>query len=91
MQEEMMDRRGPPRCTTARNDRRIVRMAVMVRAATSQTIAQQIQSATHHSMSARTIRRRLQQSTMSARRPLLRLPLSGNHRRLPLQWSDERR
>ncbi|GFV01562.1 hypothetical protein TNCV_2961551 [Trichonephila clavipes] len=35
-----------------------------------------IQSVKHHSVSARTIRRRLQQSGMSARRPLLRLPLT---------------
>ncbi|UYV63612.1 hypothetical protein LAZ67_2004968 [Cordylochernes scorpioides] len=42
-------------------------------------------------VSARTIRRRLQQSGLSARRPLLRLPLTQNHRRLRHQWYDERR
>ncbi|GFX51585.1 transposable element Tcb1 transposase [Trichonephila clavipes] len=36
-------------------------------------------------MSARTIRRRLQQSGLSARRPLLGLPLTQNHRRLRRQ------
>ncbi|GFV00479.1 transposable element Tc1 transposase [Trichonephila clavipes] len=59
MQEETTDRRSrshPPRCTTTRNDRRIVLMAVMNHAATSRTIAQQIQSVTPHLMSARTIR-----------------------------------
>ncbi|GFV52229.1 transposable element Tcb1 transposase [Trichonephila clavipes] len=65
-------------------------MAVMDRAATSRTIVQQIQSVTHHSVSVRTIRRRLQKSGMSARRPLLCSPLSGNHRRLHRQWCDER-
>ncbi|GFX06160.1 transposable element Tcb1 transposase [Trichonephila clavipes] len=54
----------------------------MDRVATSRTLAQWIQSATHHSVSARTIRRRLQKNGMSARHPLLRLPLPGNHRRL---------
>ncbi|GFW97864.1 transposable element Tcb1 transposase [Trichonephila clavipes] len=39
----------------------------------------------------RTIRRRLQQSCLSARRPLLGLPLKQNHRRLHRQWCDERR
>ncbi|GFU99149.1 transposable element Tcb1 transposase [Trichonephila clavipes] len=34
------------------------------------------------SLSARTIRRPLQQSDLSARRPLLGLPLTENHRRL---------
>ncbi|GFX73225.1 transposable element Tc1 transposase [Trichonephila clavipes] len=88
MQEEMTYQRGqsqPPRCTTARDDRWIVRMAVMDRAASSRIIAQQIQSVTHHSMSPRTVRRRLQQSGISARRLLLRLPLTGN------TWCDERR
>ncbi|GFX65699.1 transposable element Tcb1 transposase [Trichonephila clavipes] len=40
----------------------------------------------HHSVSACTIRRRLQQSGLSARRPLLGLPLMQNHRRLCRQW-----
>ncbi|GFT11176.1 HTH_38 domain-containing protein [Trichonephila clavipes] len=37
-------------------------MAVTDRSVTSRTMAQHIESVTHHSMSARTIRRRLQQS-----------------------------
>ena len=43
------------------------------------------------SVSARTIRRRLQQTVVSARRPLLRLLLSQNHRRLRGQWCDKLR
>ncbi|GFX31460.1 transposable element Tcb1 transposase [Trichonephila clavipes] len=43
------------------------------------------------SLSARTIRRHLQQSGLSARRPLLGLPLMQNHRRLRRQSCDERR
>ncbi|GFV11660.1 transposable element Tcb2 transposase [Trichonephila clavipes] len=39
----------------------------------------------------RTIRRRLQQSDLSARRPLLGLSLTQNHRYLRRQWCDERR
>ncbi|GFY05045.1 transposable element Tcb1 transposase [Trichonephila clavipes] len=42
-------------------------------------------------LSVRTIRRRLQQSGLCARRPLLGLPLTQNHRRLRRQWCDERR
>ncbi|GFU82303.1 transposable element Tcb1 transposase [Trichonephila clavipes] len=48
-------------------------------------------SVTHHSVSARTIRRRLQESGLSARRPLVGLPVTQNHRRLRHQWCDERR
>ncbi|GFV69304.1 hypothetical protein TNCV_3726341 [Trichonephila clavipes] len=48
-------------------------MTVMDHAATSRTRAKQIQSVTHHSVSAHTIRRRLQQSGMSVWHSLLRL------------------
>ncbi|GFT61504.1 transposable element Tcb1 transposase [Trichonephila clavipes] len=44
-----------------------------------------------NNLSARTIRRRLQHSGLSVRRPLLGLPLTQNHRRLCRQWYDERR
>ncbi|GFY07690.1 transposable element Tcb1 transposase [Trichonephila clavipes] len=43
------------------------------------------------SLSAHTIRRRLQQSGLSARRPLLSLPLTQNHRCVRRQWCDERK
>ncbi|GFY14010.1 transposable element Tcb1 transposase [Trichonephila clavipes] len=55
------------------------------------TIERHIESVTYHSVSARTIRRRLEQSGLSAKRPLLGLPLTQNHRRLRRQWCDERR
>ncbi|GFW89199.1 uncharacterized protein TNCV_2686321 [Trichonephila clavipes] len=94
MQEGTTDGRGrlhPPQCTTLREDRQIVRMAVTDRSVTSRTIAQHIESVTHHPVSARTIRRHLQQSGLSARRPLLCLPLTQNHSRLHCRWCDERR
>ncbi|GFW80940.1 transposable element Tcb1 transposase [Trichonephila clavipes] len=89
MQEGTTDRRDryhPPLCTISREDRQIVRIAVTDRSITSRTIAQHIESVTHHSVSARTIRRRLQQSGLSARRPLLGLLLMQNNRRLRCQW-----
>ncbi|GFW73154.1 transposable element Tcb1 transposase [Trichonephila clavipes] len=94
MQEGTTDRRGrshPPQCTTSREDRKIVCMSVTDRSVTSRTVAQHIESVTHHSVSAPTIRRRLQQSGLSARHPLFGLPLMQNHRRLHRQWCDERR
>ncbi|GFW83619.1 transposable element Tcb1 transposase [Trichonephila clavipes] len=39
----------------------------------------------------RIIRHRLQQTGLSARRPLHGLPLTHNHKRLHRQWCDERR
>ncbi|GFW67050.1 transposable element Tcb1 transposase [Trichonephila clavipes] len=94
MQEGTTDRRDrthPPQCTTSLEDRKIVRMAVMDHSVISRTVAQHIESVTHHSVSARTIRSRLQQSGLSAIRPLLDLPLTQNHKRLRRQWGDERR
>ncbi|GFS69988.1 transposable element Tcb1 transposase [Trichonephila clavipes] len=66
-------------------------MAVTDRLVASRTIAQRIESVTHHSVSARTIRRSLQHSGLSARRPLLGLPLTQKHSCLRHQWCDERR
>ncbi|GFW27344.1 HTH_Tnp_Tc3_2 domain-containing protein [Trichonephila clavipes] len=60
MQEGTTDRSGrshSPQCTISREDRQIVRMAVMDRSATSPTVAQHVESVTHHSVSARTSRR----------------------------------
>ncbi|GFT39931.1 transposable element Tcb1 transposase [Trichonephila clavipes] len=94
MQEDTTDRRGrshPPQCATSREDRQIVRMTVTDRSVTSRIVAPLIESVTHPSVSARTIRRRLQQSDLPARRPLLGLPLTQNHRCLRRQWCDERR
>ncbi|GFW22270.1 transposable element Tcb1 transposase [Trichonephila clavipes] len=42
-------------------------------------------------VSVHTIRRRLLRSVLSARRPLLVLPLTRNHRRLHRRWCDETR
>ncbi|GFV64115.1 transposable element Tcb1 transposase [Trichonephila clavipes] len=94
MQEGTTDQRGrlhPPQCTTSREDRQIVSMAVTDHSVTSRTVAQHIESVTHHSISVRIIRRRLQQSGLSARRSLRYLPLPQNQRRLRRQWCDERR
>ncbi|GFY25015.1 transposable element Tcb1 transposase [Trichonephila clavipes] len=93
MQVGTTDRRGrshPPQCITSREDRQIVSMAVTDHSVTSRTVEQHIESVPHHSMSARTIRHRLQQNGLSTSRPLLGLHLTQNHRRLRHQWCDER-
>ncbi|GFX36280.1 transposable element Tcb1 transposase [Trichonephila clavipes] len=93
-QEGTMNRRSrshPPQCTTSCEDRQIVRMTVTDLSVISRTVAQHIESVKHHSVSARTIRRRLQQSGLPARCSFLGLPLTQNHRRLRRQWCDERR
>ncbi|GFT94897.1 transposable element Tcb1 transposase [Trichonephila clavipes] len=68
MQESTTDRRGQshlPQCTTSREDRQILRMTMTDRSTTSRTVAQHMDSVTHHLVSARTIRRHLQQSGLS--------------------------
>ncbi|GFV94272.1 hypothetical protein TNCV_2267261 [Trichonephila clavipes] len=53
---------------------------------TLRTIAQQIHSVTHYSVTSRNILHRLKQCGMSSRRPLLRLPFTGNNKSLRHQW-----
>ncbi|GFW77221.1 transposable element Tcb1 transposase [Trichonephila clavipes] len=94
IQELTTDRRGrshPPQCTISREDRQIVSMAVTHRSVTSRTVTHHTESVTQNSVSVRIIRRRLQESGLSARRPLLGLPLTQNYIRLRRQWCDERR
>ncbi|GFU70512.1 transposable element Tcb1 transposase [Trichonephila clavipes] len=94
MQDGTTERRGgshAPKCNTSREDRQIVRMTVANHSVTSRTVAQHIESVTRHSVSARTIRRRLEQIDPSAKRSLLGLSLTQNHRCLRRQCCDERR
>ncbi|GFW35294.1 transposable element Tcb1 transposase [Trichonephila clavipes] len=92
MQESTTDQRGrshPSRCTISREDRQIMRMTVIDRSVSSRTVAEHIESntsfivCTYHSIPF--------QSGLSARHPLLCIPLTLNHRRLHRQWCDERR
>ncbi|GFT48359.1 transposable element Tcb1 transposase [Trichonephila clavipes] len=48
---DQRDRSHPPQCTTSREDRQIVRMAVTDRSVTSRTVAQHIESVTDRSFS----------------------------------------
>ncbi|GFY07846.1 HTH_Tnp_Tc3_2 domain-containing protein [Trichonephila clavipes] len=76
------DQRGQSHASqnaNSREDRQIVRITVTDLSVTSRTVPQHIVSVTHHSVSARTIRCRLQQSVLSTRRPLLGLPLTQRH------------
>ncbi|GFX32863.1 transposable element Tcb1 transposase [Trichonephila clavipes] len=94
MHDGTTDQRGRshlPQCTTSREDRKILPMTVTDRSVTSRTVAQHIESVTQHSVFARTIRRHLHQSGLSARHPLLGLPLTQNHKRFRRQWCDGRR
>ncbi|GFY07883.1 transposable element Tcb1 transposase [Trichonephila clavipes] len=85
MQDGTTDRRGrshSPQCTTSREDRQIVRMSLTDHSVTSGTVEQHIESVTHISVSARTIRRHLQPSGLATRHSLIGLPFMRNHIRL---------
>ncbi|GFT84026.1 uncharacterized protein TNCV_1583971 [Trichonephila clavipes] len=67
MQEGTTDQRGrsnPPECTTSRKNRQIVCKAVKDHSVTSRTIAHHIVSVTHHSVSACSIRHRVQHESI---------------------------
>ncbi|GFU90667.1 transposable element Tc1 transposase [Trichonephila clavipes] len=82
---------GPRNVTSARDDRRLVRMAQTGRTASSRQLAAHWSTATGVSLCASSIRRRLLQRGLRARIPLDRIPLTQNHRRLRLHWANVHR
>ncbi|GFU63523.1 hemicentin-2 [Trichonephila clavipes] len=82
---------GPRNVTSAREDRRLVRMAQTDRTAFSRQLAAQWSTATRVSLCASSIRRCLLQRGLRARIPLYRIPLTQNHRRLRLHWANVHR
>ncbi|UYV60183.1 hypothetical protein LAZ67_1000258 [Cordylochernes scorpioides] len=77
-------------CTVARVDRRILRQAVAAPQATCTTILQHMQDTLYHSISTRTISRRLVANGLHSCRPLRRLPLTPPNRRQRLEWCRAR-
>ncbi|GFT46151.1 transposable element Tc1 transposase [Trichonephila clavipes] len=82
---------GPRNVTSAREDRRLVRMAQTDRTAFSRQLAAQWSTETRVSLCASSIRRRLLQRGLSARIPLYRILLTQNHRHLRLYWANVHR
>ncbi|UYV75049.1 hypothetical protein LAZ67_12002232 [Cordylochernes scorpioides] len=77
---------GATRMTSARVDRRILRQAVAAPQATCTAILQHVQDTLDHSISTRTISRRLVANGLHSCRPLRRLPLTPPNRRQRLEW-----
>ncbi|GFS66800.1 transposable element Tcb1 transposase [Trichonephila clavipes] len=80
-----------PPITSSREDRHVTLMALMDRAAPSRALSQELGSFAGQQVSARTVRRRMQQYGLSARILWWRLPLTLHHRQERLQWCDQRR
>ncbi|UYV70626.1 hypothetical protein LAZ67_8000062 [Cordylochernes scorpioides] len=81
---------GATRVTLARVDRRILRQAVAAPQATCTAILQHVQDTLDHSISTRTISRRLVANGLHSCRPLRRLPLTPPNRRQRLEWCRAR-
>ncbi|UYV80571.1 Transposase [Cordylochernes scorpioides] len=81
---------GATRVTSARVDRRILRQAVAASKATCTAILQHVQDTLDHSVSIRTISRRLVANGLHSCRPLRRLPLTPPNRRQRLEWCRAR-
>ncbi|UYV76534.1 Transposase [Cordylochernes scorpioides] len=81
---------GATRVTSARVDRRILRQAVAAPQATCTAILQHVQDTLNHSISTRTISRRLVANGLHSCRPLRRLPLTPPNRRQRLEWCRAR-
>ncbi|GFW90452.1 transposable element Tcb1 transposase [Trichonephila clavipes] len=82
---------GPRNVTSARGDRRQVRMAQTDGTASSRQFTVQWSKAIGVSLCSSSIRRRLLQRELRARISLYRIPLTQTHRRLRLQWTDVHR
>ncbi|UYV63910.1 hypothetical protein LAZ67_2005981 [Cordylochernes scorpioides] len=81
---------GATRVTSARVDRRILRQAVAAPQATCTAILQHVQDTLDHSISTRTISRRLVANGLHSCRPLRRLLLTPPNRRQRLEWCRAR-
>ncbi|UYV84911.1 hypothetical protein LAZ67_X003967 [Cordylochernes scorpioides] len=81
---------GATRVTSARVDRRILRQAVAAPQATCTAILKHVQDTLDHSISTRTISRRLVANGLHSCRPLRRLPLTPPNRRQRLEWCRAR-
>ncbi|GFV37979.1 transposable element Tc1 transposase [Trichonephila clavipes] len=82
---------GPRNLTSARDDRRLVRMAQTDHTASSRQLEAQWSTATRVSLCASSIRGRLLQRGLRARIPLYRIPFTQYHRRLRRQWANVHR
>ncbi|GFV58776.1 transposable element Tcb2 transposase [Trichonephila clavipes] len=80
---------GRVRSTTPAEDRYIVLSAKRNRRTTAQQVANQFLAASGKQISRKTVPRRLRGGGLYARRPVVRVPLTRQHRTARLQWCRE--
>ncbi|GFX99614.1 HTH_Tnp_Tc3_2 domain-containing protein [Trichonephila clavipes] len=81
--------RGRVRSTTPAEDRYIVLSAKRNRRTTAQQVANQFLAASGKQISRKTVARRLRGGGLYARRPVVCVPLTRQHRTARLQWCRE--
>lgn len=84
---ETRPRSGRPRSTTQRQDRYITRQALQTRTTTASTIRRRLRVATNTDINEQTVRNRLHDQTLHARRQLGRILLTPRHMMARLAWS----
>ncbi|GFU78013.1 transposable element Tc1 transposase [Trichonephila clavipes] len=80
---------GPVGSTTPAEDRYIVLSAKRNRRTTAQQVANQFLAASGKQISRKTVARRLREGGLNARRPVVCVPLTRQHRTARLQWCRE--
>ncbi|GFV74770.1 transposable element Tcb1 transposase [Trichonephila clavipes] len=80
---------GRVRSTTPTEDRYIVLSAKRYRSTTAQQVANQFLAASGKQISRKTVARRLRGGGLYARRPVVCVPLTRQHRTARLQWCRE--
>ena len=79
---------GRQRATTPREDRFLVVQACRNRFGSAQTLRSDLLNATGTNVCIQTIRNRLHDVNLRARRPCIRVPLTQEHRRRRLTWAQ---
>lgn len=85
------NRPGRGKKTTKREDRLLKRLALQTRRAPSRLLSYQLAEDTGSQVSGRTVRRRLSEAGVKARRPRKKPQLSQHHRQLRLGWAVSHR
>ena len=82
-------RSGRPRATTRREDQYVVLSARRQRFVTARRLQTDLQTATGTRVSTQTVRNRLHQAGLQARRPAQRVPLNQRQRQTRLNWGRQ--
>ena len=84
------DQSDRPKSTTAHQDRQIALLAKQNRMSPGVTLNREFRAASKARISTQTVRNRLHASSLHARKPAVRPPLTARHRNCRLQFARRR-